>query len=239
MLTLEELACADEFPRRFTMAAVISRIQSESSGANIHVPTNRSSVDVGETEQTLITQLRSKTAGLHRRVEKSTNLFARLTSNEAYGSLLTKLLGFYRPLELQLLQDTRLGRIIPERLQKSQLLIRDLAQLGFSDAEIHGFPDCTRLPDVSPLGAAWGCLYVLEGATLGGQIISRAVHQASLGTGSVACSFFSGYREETGLRWTAFVEQLNDYGRSPAARTDETVAAAVATFCCYEDWVSC
>jgi heme oxygenase len=68
--------------------------------------------------------------------------------------------------------------------------------------------DQLHLDDAQPLARAnlnfaVGCLYVLEGATLGGQFISR--HLATLGIGPANGGlFFHGYGAKTGEMWKSF-----------------------------------
>ena len=66
--------------------------------------------------------------------------------------------------------------------------------------------------DVLPLNnaaKALGCLYVLEGATLGGVLIARHV-RASLGfDGDAGSAFYLGYGPRTGAMWRGFCGVLN------------------------------
>ncbi|MBC7548517.1 MAG: biliverdin-producing heme oxygenase, partial [Polaromonas sp.] len=97
-------------------------------------------------------------------------------------------------------------------------------------------PQCQALPDLATPLKLFGCLYVLEGATLGGQIITRHLH-ASLGlTPQSGGSFFSGYGPHTGSRWKEFCAHLTAF----AAQLDsdaEIVDSANATFDSLDRWL--
>ena len=91
--------------------------------------------------------------------------------------------------------------------QKVWLLEQDLRVLGVPRpvVELGRAPR----PRTDPAFAV-GCLYVLEGATLGGQIISR--HLATLGIGPAnGALFFHGYGSRTGEMWKMFQAQADGY----------------------------
>lgn len=80
-----------------------------------------------------------------------------------------------------------------------------------------------------------GCLYVIEGATLGGQVITRhllATHGITPETGG---AFFAGYGAETGPHWQAFGAMITAAERFGAA--DEIVASANRTFETLDRWL--
>jgi heme oxygenase len=97
-------------------------------------------------------------------------------------------------------------------------------------------PQAKALPDLGTAAKLFGCLYVLEGATLGGQIITRHLN-ASLGlTPQSGGSFFSGYGQHTGSRWKEFCAHLTAF----AARSNcdlEIVEGANATFDSLDRWL--
>ncbi len=81
-----------------------------------------------------------------------------------------------------------------------------------------------------------GCLYVLEGACLGGQVIAPALRERlGVAKGSGA-SFFTGDAEGTPARWRLFLAWLEGLARAGSA-TAEIVASARATFLAFARWV--
>lgn len=185
----------------------------------------------------LLERLRDDTRAEHRAIEHT---LAELTSSsltpERYRFRLGQFYGFYRPLEAQLARVLRCDSIDFPRRMKTQLLRADLEALGACDAD--SLPMCRRLPALDNTTAGLGCLYVLEGSTLGGQVISRHV-QARLGvTPESGGCFFAGYGSETGAMWRAFRAVLVEHAmRSECA--DSAVDAARATFTALRAWCQC
>ncbi len=120
--------------------------------------------------------------------------------------------------------------------RKTPRLASDLMALGAAPDTLAALPHCRELPDVASSARLLGCLYVIEGATLGGQIITRHL-QTHLGLTPVCgASFFHGYGEQTGSHWKAFGARVRDFvQRSGGA--GEVIAAANQTFVTFEAWL--
>jgi heme oxygenase len=84
------------------------------------------------------------------------------------------------------------------------------------------------------LEAALGSLYVMEGSTLGGQVISRILDRSPDLIGRVR--YFDPYGPRTGAMWRAFRAGLRGRVAAGADRRS-IVAAAVQTFELLEDWL--
>lgn len=164
-------------------------------------------------------RLKAATAALHQRVEDGVDILRRTETLEGTIAFLRKMEAFYRALEPILAE--RLRDRVPERFLTPRLprLRSDLDALA---------PGWQPLPEppmptlVDPLGA----LYVLEGATLGGQIIGRHL-TARLGFRS---AFFGG--EGVGPRWREFRALLDE-----CEEYDAVEASTVATFLSFESAV--
>jgi heme oxygenase len=92
------------------------------------------------------------------------------------------------------------------------------------------------LPQINSGASCLGILYVLEGATLGGQILRREI-SARLGLeADNGAAFLDVYGAATGRRWRDFMEYL---GSRPmdADERKAVVAAAHTTFSCFERWL--
>jgi heme oxygenase len=113
--------------------------------------------------------LREGTRDHHARAEASLPLMDEALSRDRYARALARLLGFYAPLDRRLdaLDWEAIGLDWTAR-RKAPLLADDLRRLGVPMAEIARLPECDDLPTVDSAARALGCLYVLEGATLGG-----------------------------------------------------------------------
>ncbi|MDQ3264086.1 MAG: hypothetical protein M3Y59_10550, partial [Myxococcota bacterium] len=91
-----------------------------------------------------------------------------------------------------------------------------------------GASPAVALPPLAGPDELAGCLYVVEGASLGGRIIAASVGPRLGLDDNRGCSFFSGDGEEPGRRWTAVLRWLDEL--APRIDADRAVAAAAATF---------
>jgi heme oxygenase len=183
--------------------------------------------------------LKQTTRPCHERLEQRVDIMARLHSRARYRELLECYLGFYAPLERALsARQTTLpvALDLPDRW-KAPLLRRDLAALGATAAEIDGVPHCSAPPDIGTPARALGCLYVLEGATLGGRIIARPLADRLGIDGTNGGAFFHGYGERTGSRWTSFRRHLTQFAATSEARS-AVIAAAIDTFEALDRWLA-
>jgi heme oxygenase len=173
--------------------------------------------------------LRRETAPLHARLDEQIGAAGWLASQDGYTRLLARFLGYYAPLE-PVLRDAVARFDLPldmEARRKGHLLVRDLLMLGLSPNDVRALPLAPTLPPVESREAALGCLYVLEGATLGGRVIARHA-QRTLGLDvETGAAFFSGYGSDVGAYWQRFCSLLADALRSPDA--ERTIAASAAT----------
>ncbi len=180
----------------------------------------------------ILPALRAGTGEAHQRLEDAVAIERCLVSLARYRRLLEVFLGFYRPLERRL--TGLIGPDPSERL-KTPWLEADLRALGLSTDQIDALPDCADLPHVEDSARAWGCLYVLEGATLGGRHISAMMAQSTVP--AEARRFFSGYGEHTGERWRDFTAALERYAAGvDHARGGNIVQGASETFACLHRW---
>jgi heme oxygenase len=179
---------------------------------------------------------RERNAALERRLP----LLDPLLSHDAYRQLLGRFFGFYAPLELSLFGSSAWPEIGPSYCErrKAPRLALDLIALGTAPDALATLPHCRELPDVTSGARLFGCLYVIEGATWGGQIVTRHLH-AQLGlTPQHGALFFSGYGAQTGSRWKAFGAQLTAFAqRSGGEDDDEIIAAANQAFATISAWL--
>ena len=87
-------------------------------------------------------------------------------------------------------------------------------------------------PHRHPGGPAFG--YVLEGATLGGQVIGR--HAAAHGLDAAGLSFFRSYGADVGPMWRRFCEILEMHCRGAEAQSG-AVFGALQAFEHLEAWI--
>jgi len=189
----------------------------------------------------LLQRLKLETRPHHERAERTVRLLEPGLTLDGYREHLERLHGLWAPLEAEL---ARLLPVLPPELRASErwklpLLVKDLEALGHDAASLARLPRATRLPRLTGLPEALGCFYVLEGSTLGGQLILRHLqrHFAAVSAGGFA--FFRAYGEEVGPMWRAFGEVVS--GASAAAASEDfdarVVRAAQDTFDAFEAWL--
>ena len=167
----------------------------------------------------LFARLKSGTEQQHREIEAFIDPLKNFCSLDAYKTHLLKTWAFYRPLEADLaaLDWSSIG-IEFESRRKAALIEEDLRVLGLPYPPEQGIKSVLGRTN---LDFAVGCLYVLEGATLGGQVISR--HLAKLGIGPENGGlFFNGYGARTGEMWKSFQVSAANY-----CDTESEIAEAV------------
>jgi heme oxygenase len=187
-------------------------------------------------------ELKSKTSQLHRESEAAVDIIDRLKTRDRYADLLSRFYGLYAPLEEVLAAVSgwsSVGINMSER-RKAHLILPDLATLGWDESQLARIPLCDELPTIDGLAAGLGCLYVLEGSTLGAQHIRRAV-ESHLGLiAEQGCRFFSGYgSQRTARMWRAFGESVEAFAVANPSGHDSIIAAAEETFVCFKRWVAC
>ena len=181
-------------------------------------------------------RLKRETAALHGRLEAQLGLLEPGLSMRRYRELLETFYGFYGPVETSLV---RIAAMSPPRgfclRIRSQLLEDDLQALGLTRRQLAELPRCISLPPLSNEEQLAGCLYVLEGASLGGRVIARALDR-DLGIAKEGgASFFVGDAEATSARWRKVVAWLDGLDQG-ALCSDAVVAAAQATFVAFAHW---
>lgn len=175
----------------------------------------------------MLLALRESTRDCHKALEARLPFFSPRFDEAAYRRLLQAYYGFHAPLEhlLGVYQE-------PER-RKAHILARDLRALGLSDADIDALPLCQALPSAADEACVLGVMYVVEGSTLGGQVLKRAMAER-LGIGQEGGgAFLDVYGELTGSYWRSFLDRL---GKASGAQAT-TVQAAIDTFGCFQAWL--
>jgi heme oxygenase len=183
-------------------------------------------------------RLKRETAEVHQRLDAQLGLLDPSLDVHRYRRVLETLYGFYVPVETDLARlaaaESPLG--FPLRA-RAELLERDLLALGRSPADLAALPRCHDRPELSCVEDLAGCLYVLEGASLGGQVLAPLLHRRlGLAKGSGA-GFFAGDEEGTLPRWTAVVAWLDGLPRTGASTT-KIIGTATATFDALARWAA-
>jgi heme oxygenase len=186
--------------------------------------------------------LKESTREYHDRLEAnpfSNQILKENVTTEDYLRVLERFFGFYRPLEQDLAQvlNGTYQELDFHHRRKTPLLEKDLIALGHTPGSIQLLPVCNEIPKLSSHFRLFGTLYVLEGATLGGQIISRHLFKTLALTPDNGCAFFSSYGKRVGDMWLSFKNTLDSY---PLEQGQEfqVVDGAIETFTLLDCWLA-
>jgi len=192
--------------------------------------------DAVSTEQfNVFDLLRNGTADIHQLVEQQVPIFGGGFNLEDYARLVECFFGFWAPVEERLshLATLRDPDLALHSRFKCSLLTEDLLILGRDPATVRR---CERLPRLDTFLQGLGCLYVLEGSTLGSRIISRRLKEVLHLSEESGASFFNAYGGSVGTRWMEFKRFVSASVKPEDA--DDVVKAARETFMCFHEWLS-
>ncbi|WFP51853.1 biliverdin-producing heme oxygenase [Methylomonas sp. EFPC3] len=105
---------------------------------------------------------------------------------------------------------------------KLSWLQADLDHFGIDSALLK--PADLPLPQIDSIGDYVGALYVVEGSTLGGQMIAKCLGQNLGLSADAGARFYAGYGAATTSMWRGFI----DFAESIAADTAQVTAAQLA-----------
>jgi heme oxygenase len=177
--------------------------------------------------------LRSATAQAHASLHEHPAFVALVEGNatvELYRSLLGRLYGIYRPLEVAL---AGAGHHLPSDLRpahrsRAALMAQDLVALGLDAGAVARLPTKGDVLPPTSRSEALGALYVVQGSALGGEVIAGSLRRRFAGQ----CAVFTGFADDrqTWKRCCDALEQGTDLGR--------LTAGAVTTFGHIADWMA-
>jgi heme oxygenase (biliverdin-IX-beta and delta-forming) len=156
-------------------------------------------------------------------------------TRQQYIALLSRLYGFHQGIEMALSAEDKQHRYVsmgPRR--RVHLLVRDLKTLGHADTEISALSVAEAPPALDQVGRFLGCLYVREGATLGGRVLAGKLEHL-LGPGLEGRRFFAGSNRDPEL-WRACCTALEQ--PMEMAQRSATIDAARETFEIFERWMT-
>ncbi|UZJ62661.1 biliverdin-producing heme oxygenase [Pseudomonas sp. KU26590] len=183
---------------------------------------------------TVLQQLRTATAVRHRALEARLPLTHSRLDLDTYKRIIEAYYGFHLPLQ-QLIERFLAPHAIDPARQKIPSLIKDLHALGLSDTQIYALPQCRELPAIGSIAQLLGVMYVMEGATLGGQVLRRIIADKLGIDADSGGEFLDVYGRDTGRLWKAFLKQLAEF--DTPLHNAEVVQAACATFDCFQTWL--
>lgn len=178
--------------------------------------------------------IRTGTAQAHAGTERTLIRHIKyIRTPKEYANLLYCMYGYYAPVEERL--EPLTGASVPNGRQrrKASRLLDDLQAMSFPPPQ----HIAAGLPVFSNAIEALGCLYVLEGSTLGGMIIKKMISGQCNAIPVNAFSFFSGYGDDNSAMWQSFLAAFNS---AVTTETDirQALAAANACFAGLEEWIT-
>ena len=189
--------------------------------------------DSSAAPRTLLLRLKDETRDVHESLERDLDLLRPDLTLERYRSIVERLYGFYQPWEDAV--KTTLTLYLPafvEPRSKVPHLLEDLAYLGSKPAKL---PLCKRLPACQRWPDLLGGLYVMESATLNGQIISRQLGQMLGLSARRGAAFFSSYGLQVGSMWRLFCSTLQ--ANTPGEKETAVIHAARETLISMHQWL--
>jgi heme oxygenase len=173
----------------------------------------------------ILQKLKESTKHQHDDVEGAVDVMSKLFSLDDYRRMIAKFRSFYSAYEPALPYEAlKMAGFDYDGRRKLPLLDRDAKALAIQDVE-----EFTELPDVSSLPRAFGSIYVIEGSTLGGQVISRHLRQHLGLTPENGGAFFASYGSKVGAMWKQFGDAITAFS-GQGANDEEIVGAAKETF---------
>jgi len=177
-------------------------------------------------------QLRRETLPDHNAVEQSVPLMDEELDVDTYVSYLLRLHGIIAAWEEWATANAPawIQPLLAVR-RRGQLLMLDLMWFGV-DTSGEARP---TLPEMRDTASLLGAMYVVEGSTLGGQLIARHVELVLGLTARQGNAYFRGHNERTGQLWKEFCDALRT--KVPDGETDAVIAAAKAMFGIFGAWM--
>ena len=174
--------------------------------------------------------LRHETRQEHHDLEKALDLFSDQFNVTDYRNLLLKLFVFHVAFDAYLAVKGHEG-IIAEKFylegrSKKTWLAQDVNFMGIDNvANIRNlsYDDfATLLPSTEHI---WGAIYVIEGSTLGGEILAKHFTKTLGLFPETGLRFFTAYGSQTKAKWNETIWQLNALDKQDVRHADIIVGA--------------
>ena len=195
-----------------------------------------------EAHLNVLMRLRLSTESLHEALHRHPLLqdfTTGRTTVERYQAVIEKFYGFYRPLEPTLIAAAAEAGC-PSQYQRPIRTIwleQDLQGLGYSMAAVESLACHRGFARLSKSGWLAGCLYVVEGSTLGSKAIMSALSKHMNLEVLHSTNFFRGFGEQTIPRWQSTCSLIGDMCDSP----EQVIVAsesARTTFLALTEWLN-
>lgn len=175
----------------------------------------------------IIDDLRSSTKQAHQTLDNALMpAFKNLDSEDKYKQLLSNFYASFKPLQDKIRQHLSSEDISDlDNRRTVDKLEEDLRFLNVDPAGIELNNDYDFIKDKA---SALGAQYVLEGSTMGGVYLAKAISKQLPMEPGKGLSYFHGYGENTRSMWDTFIEKLNTEGAKYSS--EDIVGGANKTF---------
>ena len=181
-------------------------------------------------------RLKLNTLPVHQQLEKA--LIAKMrsiSSADQYVKLLQFFYSYFSALEDQINNYITID-MLPDYFirRKTKNIIEDIKNF---EGVIPEKAPPEKLPDITNHLQAFGALYVIEGSTLGGKVISKMMESKLDFNNKKGLTFFNGYGNDTETMWQSFKYALN---KQSLNETDdnEIINTANLTFTKFNMWLN-
>ncbi|TAF67442.1 MAG: biliverdin-producing heme oxygenase [Cytophagales bacterium] len=196
------------------------------------------------TTTNILLAIKQATTQAHDKIELNP-LTKAITDNtitqENYLLLLKKFYGFYQATEPLLKEGTfwqQMNFDIQQR-SKTPYLLKDLQYFGLSTKEIQQIPICKKIPTLDTTAQKIAYLYVIEGSSLGGQVLSRQLHQKFQFTAQQGAAYFNSYgKENLKNMWFGFQNLLTNFAEQHPEEEAQMIKTAKETFEKLDLWLA-
>lgn len=179
-------------------------------------------------------RLREATADAHAQLESLLGLLDSPMSYTRFVAVLMRFHGFHRAWEPALARALQDEAFTAPR-QRLALIEHDLRALDIDDLDIEALPVVPEAAQLCrTLEGALGSLYVMEGSTLGGRVITRRLLADADWCPAEGLLYFHPYGDLTGERWRQTLALLSTV---PPQRQQAVVDGALATFALLLQWL--
>lgn len=123
-----------------------------------------------------------------------------IRTTDDYLEILVDFYRFFAPLEEAIF--SQLDKALPDAIsrRKSEWIVEDIHYLEPSYSSVAPY---VPIPEIQKHSHAVGALYVMEGSTLGGQLICKMISERLGFLATKGLRFFSGYGESTHAMWAS------------------------------------
>lgn len=188
----------------------------------------------------ILERLREETRGDHDELEAigmSEKIMDASLKPDEYKRLITVHYLVHKALEEHLAQadvQQHFPGLRFENRKKLPLIEKDLAELELGGQRIDQLSPAGRVPEMEEPYGLLGAMYVMEGATLGGMVIMKALKKNEQLSGIDNFHYFGCYGGDTGKQWKSFLEVLKEEGNRPEAQ-EPVIKAASQTYQFFKD----